>query len=123
MKSKTIQGLQRVSFDFWTTTGPRQIQAGVTIDYSPASVFEFESRVSWPTGDDYSAAVYQEAQAEIRKHCSESFGGRFILEAIRFHDVGSSESAFRIAVREAVRSLFSMSKIVDYDPPPIYLKK
>ena len=116
---RTIQGLQKVSFDFWTTTGPRHIQAGLTIDYSPAPEFTFKSRAIWPTGGDYSAVIRDEIQREVAVHCSAPFGGLFVLEEIRFNDVGSSERAFRTAARETVRSLFSMSKVVDYAPPPI----
>lgn len=123
MAIRTIRGLQKVSFDFWTTTGPRHIQAGVTIDYSPAAEFVFVAHAIWPEDANYSAAVQEEVRREISLHCAAAFGGRFVLEAIRFHDRGSSERAFRTAAREAVRSLFSMSEIVDYEPPPIPLKR
>ena len=110
----TLQGLKRVTFAFWTTTGPRMIEASVTIDYGPARELTLESAAEWPPNDDYTEAVFEEIRRSVASLTDKRFGGRFTLERIEFHDVHSSKLAFQLATREAVRSLFSMSQLIEY---------
>ena len=105
--------LKRVFFRYWTTTGPRILQAGIELLSSPSDTLIIESKATWPEGDDYSEAISEEIRRVVSERSSGVFGARITIEEIEFHEVGSSERMFRIAAREAARSLFTTSDPLD----------
>ena len=72
--------------------------------------------VCWPEGGDYSAQIIEEIASVFHESVSESFGAQIWVTEIEFCDVGSSERAFRIAAREAARSLISVGAFTDMRP-------
>ena len=80
--------------------GPRGIHGCVTLEFERAPEFQFNSKATWPDGDDYAAAiesVVRETLVEIQsKHtfkCS--------LVSIKWHSVDSCQAGFECAARHA----------------------
>ena len=111
---KTLQGYREIEFRHWTTTGPRHIEAGLTIHFTPKKELEIKWDTEWPEEDNYSEIIERTIKEEIMERVSGSFGGEFAIKGIVFHKVGSSAKAFEIVVREMMRSFFSLGKLIDY---------
>lgn len=105
--------LKRVFFRYWATTGPRVLQAGIELHSAPSDALILESNATWPEGDDYTQAVFEEIRRMVSQRTTEPFGAKITIEQIEFHQVGSSERIFRIAAREAARSLFTTSEALE----------
>ena len=115
--AKTLGAIRRVDFQHEWTTGPRWFRAGVRLYFEPYGSLEIRSEAEWPA-DDFSEAVEQTIRETLRELHPATLGGRFVLEAAYArHRRSSTEWAFRTAAREAVRSIYSMSEVVEYSPP------
>ena len=67
-------------------------------------------------GGDYSAQIIEEIASVFHDSVSEPFGAQIRVTEIEFCDVGSSERAFRIAAREAARSLIAVGALTEMRP-------
>jgi hypothetical protein len=66
----------------------------------------------WPSGESFESAVRAGILDAVVANGSPTVGGIFKLDAIVVDPIHSSENAFRIAAREAARSVLSMLKAI-----------
>ena len=93
---KKAPGEVTVSLQFARHLGPRYAQAAVTLTFSPAPEYSFESAVTWPDVDCTSFV-----KAGVEAAFTEMTGGlphtRVVLTAMEWHTVDSSQKAFEQA--------------------------
>jgi hypothetical protein len=102
------RGLPSVSFGLAIPLGPRSMKAGVSLAYEGQYPLEFKSTAVWPDADNSEAAVRAGMLDVLLKDEKPVIGGIFTLVAIEYDLVHSSDMAFRLAAREATRSLLSI---------------
>jgi len=90
-------------------------KAGIGLACKPGDVLSIiiSDDVLWPEGDDYSASIIEEISAVIHEFISEPFGAEIRITEIEFCEIGSSEHAFRIAAREATKSIISVGSLIE----------
>ena len=101
------RGFPTVSFALSIPLGPRWMKAGVTLSYEGQYPLAFRSHAVWPN-ENQEAAVRAGMLDVLLKDGVPIIGGLFSLVSIDWDTVDSSESAFRLAAREATRSLVSI---------------
>ena len=103
-----LRGMVTVAHKLYKPLGPRAHKAEVEVSYSGQYPLEFVSHVSWPPGEDYTAAVRRGILDALREHGELSIGGKFILTSASVDPIHSCEHAFFLAAREATASILRL---------------
>jgi hypothetical protein len=102
------RGLPSVSFALSIPLGPRGMKAGLTLAYEGQYPLAFKSVVAWPQTENFESAIRSGILDVLLKDGSPIIGGIFQLVSVQIDPIDSSEVSFRLAAREAARSLISI---------------
>jgi hypothetical protein len=102
------RGLPSVSFALSIPLAPRGMKAGLTLAYEGQYPLTFKSVVAWPKTENYESAIRTGMLDILLKDGSPIVGGIFQLVSVQIDSIDSSEISFRLAAREATRSLISI---------------
>ena len=95
-----------VTFEFLRHVGPRFIHGGVTLRFEASEEYEFVTRATWPTTDNYENAVREAIEDVLLRQLGKLKGTKVVLERIRWDPINSSENGFRRAARAAAEAAF-----------------
>ena len=85
----------------------------ITLSVSPSNIFQFESKVDWSkkNGDDiFEISIIDGLIDEIMSSMSQKrilLGIKIVLEDVDVHPIGSSQLAFYMVARNAMRKVIS----------------
>lgn len=105
-----LRGMVTVTHKLYKPLGPRSHKAEVELSYTGQYPLEFESLISWPSGEDYTAAVRRGILEALRERGELCIGGKFVLSSVRVDPIHSCEHAFFLAAREATASILRLLK-------------
>ena len=89
-----------VHFEYRRIVGPRSIHGGVTLAFSPAEAFIFESAAVW-AADNYEAVVRRGVEEVLVRRVGSLPPLRVTLKAITWDEVNSCAVGFQNAARIA----------------------
>jgi hypothetical protein len=95
-----------IQFRFRQYLGPRFQAAGVTLQFSTNDEYSFTSKATWPDSNiNYSGAVEKGVKIGLKESGYDiNQGVHIVLKDIDYHEVDSSEFAFFLAAKCAVKS-------------------
>ena len=98
-------GQVEITFRFSRHIGPRYVGAGLTLEFDALRPYSFVSRAEWPE-QNHDESVREVVEEVLMERLGSLERVAVVLKSIEFHEVDSSEMAFRRAARAATEAAF-----------------
>ena len=95
-----------MSLHYKKLVGCRYLEAGLTLRFAAAREYSFASTAEWPAGCDYSNTVRLAVEEVLVRQHGAIPAIAVVLEEIAFHEIHSSQVAFKQATMAAVEAAY-----------------
>ena len=98
---RSTVGLVEVSHTHVRHVGPRSIHGAVTLHFDGSKPYSFGSQASWPTTDNYEAAIRRAVEDVLRTKLGSLDRVAVVLKGIGWDPINSCQAGFERAARAA----------------------
>jgi hypothetical protein len=104
----TGPGQVEVTFEYSRHVGPRFVHGAVTLLFDALQPYQFVSKATWPTTDNYEAAIRKAVEQVLIEHRGSLENTLVALKRVGWDDVASCEMGFVKAARAATKAAFEV---------------